>query len=215
MTDSSYLHTTRDGYDAIAVSYAEHFRTGLESQPFDLAMLGAFARVVQAGGGGKVLEVGSGPGWVAAHLHGLGVDVSGLDLSPEMVALARRTYPELRFDEGTMAEIPLADGALAGLVAWYSLIHIPPALVPAVLTEFHRVLAPDAPLLLAFQIGDEPLHLTEAFGHTIALDFHRLQPDQLAQHLDAAGFTTQATLTREPETYERTRQGYLLARRRG
>lgn len=213
MTEPSYLQTTRAGYDAIAVPYEEFARDALANKPFDAAMLAAFAHVVRAGGGGLVAEVGTGPGRVAAHLHGLGVDVFGVDLSPEMVALARRTYPGLRFVEGQMAELDLADGALAGLVAWYSVIHTPPELVPTVLAEFHRVLAPGGHALLAFQVGDEPLHLSEAFDREIALDFHRWQPDRMTALLADAGLDVQATLVREAEPTERTPQAYLLARK--
>ncbi|MDN3294941.1 methyltransferase domain-containing protein [Streptomyces ficellus] len=214
MTEPRYVRTTRESYDAIAVSYAEHFRDVFDTQAYDRAMLAAFAELVRGAGGGPVVDLGSGPGWVTARLHSLGLAVSGIDLSPAMVALARRTYPDLRFDEGSMTALDMADGALAGVVAWYSLIHIAPRDVPAVLAEFHRVLAPGGHLLLAFQVGDEPLRLTEALGHAVSLDFHRWSPDRLAALLDGAGFTLDARLLREPSATERTPQAYLLARKR-
>ena len=73
----------------------------------------------------------------------------GVDLSPEMVALARRAHPGLRFDEGSMTALDLPDGALGGIVASYSIIHIPPERLPAVFAEFHRVLAPGGHMLVA------------------------------------------------------------------
>ena len=45
---------------------------------------------VLGAGGGPVADVGCGPGYVTHHLHDAGVDAFGIDLSPEMVALARR-----------------------------------------------------------------------------------------------------------------------------
>lgn len=77
-----------------------------------------------------------------------------------MVAVARRTYPDLRFDKGSITAVDVADGVLGGIVAWYSIIHTPPRDLPAVFTEFHCALAPGGHLLLAFQAGDEPRHLT-------------------------------------------------------
>ncbi|WP_443314049.1 hypothetical protein [Streptomyces sp. 8N616] len=59
--------------------------------------------------------------------------------------------------------------------------------MPEVFDEFHRVLAPGGHLLLAFQAGDEPLHLTQPFGHPVSLDFHRRQPDHIAELLRQAG----------------------------
>ncbi|MFI1398763.1 class I SAM-dependent DNA methyltransferase [Streptomyces sp. NPDC020681] len=211
MIEATYLSTTRAGYDAIAVDYAERVRSELEANPLGRAMLAVFAELVQADGGGPVLEVGSGPGRIAAHLHSLGLSVSGVDLSPAMVALARREHPGLRFDEGSMTALDLTDGTLGGLVAWYSVIHIPPERQPPVFAEFHRVLAPGGHLLLAFQVGDEPRHFAEAFGHEVALDFHRLSPDRIAEQLSRAGFTVRARLVRESEGTEKTPQAHLLA----
>ncbi|GAA4914437.1 methyltransferase family protein [Actinomycetospora succinea] len=204
---------TRAGYDAIAASYAEHFRDELAKAALDRAVLGAFAELVE----GDVLEVGSGPGGVTAHLHGLGVRVRGVDLSPAMVALARREHPEIAFDVGDMAALDVADAALGGLVAWYSLIHVPAGEVPAVLAEFARVLRPGGHLLLAFQVGDEIRHHDEAFGHRVSLDFRRLQPDDVAALLDAAGFDVTARLVRSPEPASLAPplpQAAMLARRR-
>ncbi|RKR87561.1 methyltransferase family protein [Micromonospora pisi] len=211
MTEPSFLATTRAGYDTIAVPYAEIFATELESRPLSRALLTAFAETV--GGAGPVVEVGSGPGRVTAYLAEQGLDVSGVDLSPEMVALARRTYPGLRFDEGSMTALDLADGALAGLVAWYSIIHIPSALLPEVFAEFRRVLAPGGQLLLAFQVGDEALHRTEGFGRTFSLTFHRLLPERVTELLERAGFVVDAQLVRAPDEREKVPQAHLLAHR--
>ncbi|MFF3124889.1 class I SAM-dependent methyltransferase [Streptomyces sp. NPDC057908] len=50
------------------------------------------------------------------------------DLSPDMAAVARRAHPDLTFDEGSMTALDLADGSLAGALAWYCLPHTPPEL---------------------------------------------------------------------------------------
>ncbi|MEV4329075.1 class I SAM-dependent methyltransferase [Streptomyces sp. NPDC049597] len=207
--EPEFLTRTRASYDAIAAGYADTFRTVLEDQPLDRAVLGAFAETVE----GRVVEVGSGPGRVTAHLAGLGVDISGVDLSPAMVALARRTFPRLRFEEGSMTALDAADGALGGLVAWYSVIHVPPARRPAVYAEFHRVLAPGGHLLMGFQVGHEPVRHTEGFGHEISLDFHRLMPEEVAEQLESAGFEVRARMVREAGPGEKTPQAHLLAHR--
>ena len=115
-----------------------------------------------------------------------------------------------------MTALDLADGALGGVVAWYSIIHTPPERLPEVFTEFHRVLAPGGHLLLAFQIGDEPLHLAQPFGHPVSLDFRRSSPDRIAELLCQAGFALSSRLLREPDENESTSkvpQAYLLARK--
>jgi SAM-dependent methyltransferase len=217
VTESDFLRRTRASYDALAADYAEWIRDELEAKPLDRALLGGFAELVQAAGAGPVADIGCGPGRVTAHLSNLGLSVFGVDLSPQMVAVARRTYPALRFDEGSMTALDLKDDALGGIVAWYSIIHIPQEQLTEVFAEFHRVLAPGGYVQLAFQVGDELSHRTEAKGHEISLDFHRRQPDRVAELLRQAGLVVRARMLREPDTdgnfRETTPQGFLLARK--
>ncbi|HVQ89736.1 MAG TPA: class I SAM-dependent methyltransferase [Mycobacteriales bacterium] len=211
MAEASFLTATRVAYDLVADSYAELLRVELGRRPVDRALLAAFAELVQGGAGGAVLDVGCGPGRVTAHLQSLGLSASGLDLSPGMIAAARREHPGLRFDEGSMLALDHGSGALGGVVAWYSIIHIPPELHPAVFAEFHRVLAPGGWLLLAFQVGDERRHISQGYGHEVALDAYRLPPDRIAGLLGQAGFSLHAQLLREPNADEKVQQAFLLA----
>jgi SAM-dependent methyltransferase len=90
---------------------------------------------VRAAGARPVADLGCGPGRVTAHLHALGLNAFGVDLSPQMVAVARRTHPGLRFDEGSMLALDISDGALGDIVAMYSIIHIPQEQLPEVFAE--------------------------------------------------------------------------------
>jgi ubiquinone/menaquinone biosynthesis C-methylase UbiE len=212
--EPGFVRRTRASYDAIARDYAEHFRDELASKPLDRALLATFAELVQTTGGGRVVDIGCGTGRVTAHLHDLGLDVAGIDLSPGMVGAARRLHPHLTFGTGSMTDLDLPDRSVTGLLAYYSIIHIPDDLLPRVLAGFARVLAPGGQVLLAFQTGDDLLHLTEALGHGVALDFHRHRPERVAELLDEAGLRVHARTVREPEEgRERTAQAYLLARR--
>jgi SAM-dependent methyltransferase len=213
MTEPSYLRATRAAYDTVAADYAKLLSAALAAKPVDRALLAAFAELVQAAGAGPVADVGCGPGRITAHLHSLGLSAFGVDLSPAMVAVARRAHPGLRFDEGSMLALDLTDGVLGGIVAWYSIIHTPPERLPMAFAEFHRVLQPGGHLLLAFQAGDELVHLKQAYGHAISLDAYRLSPDRIAGLLSQAGLAVRARLLREPDEPEKTQQAYLLARK--
>ncbi|MFI0263877.1 class I SAM-dependent DNA methyltransferase [Streptomyces sp. NPDC017056] len=216
MTEPNFLLDTRASYDAMADDYVAFASGELDAKPLERGMLAAFADLVRAGGGGPVADVGCGTGRVSAHLAGLGLSVFGVDLSPGMLAVARREHPGLRFEEGSMLALDIPDGSLAGVVAWYSTIHVPAERLPEAFAEFHRVLAPGGHLLAAFQVGDEPLRLEEAWGHPVSLDFHRWQPDRFAALLDRAGLPVRARMLREPDVgafAERTPQATLLARK--
>ncbi|KOU02669.1 MULTISPECIES: class I SAM-dependent DNA methyltransferase [Streptomyces] len=195
--DPAFVATTRTFYDAVAEDYHARFRTVLDDSPLDRALLGAFAELV--GPEGEVADLGCGPGLVTAHLASLGLRVFGLDLSASMLAIARRENPGLRFEQGSMLELDLPDGALAGAVSWYSSIHTPWERLPDLFGEIGRVLAPGGHLLLGFQAGDEPRRHDRPWGHPVALDFQRRQPDRMAELLERAGFTVLSRTVRVQE----------------
>jgi SAM-dependent methyltransferase len=214
VTEPGYVSETRTAYDTVAESYAELLRDALDTSPWDRAVLNTFAELVA--GTGPVGDLGCGPGRLTGHLFSLGLDVFGVDLSPGMVEVARRTHPGLRFEVGSLASLDLADGSLAGALTWYSLIHTPPEQLPLIVAELVRVLAPGGRLLTAFQVGDERKHITHGYGHDVALDAYRLRPDFVAGLLTDAGLVEEARLVREAEPpHEKTPQAYLLARKPG
>ncbi|MET9734889.1 class I SAM-dependent methyltransferase [Streptomyces sp. NPDC006458] len=211
MTDSDFLTATRIFYDAVAEDYADRFRAELAAKPLDRALLTAYAELVS--GPGPVADLGCGPGRVTAHLAGLGLDVYGLDLSASMLAVARRENPALRFEQGSMLDLDVPEGHLAGIVCWYSSIHTPVDRLPALFAGFHRALAPGAPLLLAFQAGDVPRRLQHPFGHPVTLDFLRRRPEAMAALLEEAGFALRSRTLREPDETvgESAPQAFLIA----
>ena len=213
MTEPDFVTRTRESYDAAADDYVVWVKDELAVKPLDRAMLSAFASLVS----GPVADIGCGPGRVTVHLTSLGVDAFGIDLSPGMIAAARRTYPDLRFEVGSMLSLDVASGSLGGIVAWYSTIHVPDSLLPTVFSGFHRALAPGGYVLLAFQAGEGCLHLSSALEHEVSLDFHRRRPSDVAELLRGAGFTMRAELVRERDEEgpfpERTPQAFLLARK--
>lgn len=208
------LDTTRAAYDDVAVVYAQRFRDSLRDSPLDRAILGAFAELVRAHGNTEVADLGCGPGHVTAHLGALGLTAFGVDASPAMIELARAAYPGLRFDVGLLAELPVADGTLGGVLSRWSVIHTPPPGVPAVLAEFRRVLAPGGHLLLGFSATDDPAQPAEVFDHTVA-PAYRWWPDHLATLLREAGLTEVARMARAPQPTDRRQftEVHLLARR--
>lgn len=187
----------RDSYDIVAVSYAELVPAMADDHPVHRAVIDVFAELLLSGGGGSVADVGCGTGRVTAYLHKAGLDVSGIDLSPGMLDVARRDNPGLTFSEGSMFALDLPDAGLAGVLAWYSLVHTPLVRVPDALAQFHRVLAPGGYLQLGFHEGDRHTHKTEAYGHDgVSLDVYRLPIGRVCAFLLAAGFVVETEVVR-------------------
>lgn len=201
----------RGSYNRVAAAYAAHIGDELAHKPLDRALIACFVELV--GGRGPIADIGCGPGHVTATLAALGADAFGIDLADEMVALASRAYPGIGFRQGSMLALDLPDGALGGLLAFYSLIHLTPAELPRGLAEFYRVLRPGAVALLSFHIGDERRRLEEFFDHPVSLDFWFYTTAVVTAALQAAGFSVTATIEREPYAGHEveTRRSYLLA----
>lgn len=211
MTPDDWLTRTSTSYDEVAVSYAEMLGHYPDGEPYDRAVLALFAELVREAGGGRVVDVGCGPGHVTAHLRGLGLEASGLDVSPGMIAVARRNHPLLRFEVGSMTCLELPDCSVAGLLLWYSLIHVPDEEVPRVLSHAARVLRPGGVVLIGFQVGDERRHKTEGYGdHPMDLRVHYRPVEQVSSWLVDAGLVVEAELVQGPR--DEVPDGRVLAR---
>jgi SAM-dependent methyltransferase len=209
---SEDVSRTRESYDELAATYTERIFTELAGKPLDRHLLNRLAEDVR--GRGLVADLGCGPGHVARYLHDQGVRMLGIDLSPRMIDSARQRSPDIEFRVGDMRTLDLPDGALAGIVAFYSLIHIGEPEMGATLRELRRVLAPGGLLLVAFHIGEETVHRDELWGHPVSLDFRFLMPLPMVARLIEAGFVVLERVEREPypEVEHPSRRCYLLAR---
>jgi len=189
---TDHLAATRASYDAVAANYTEFVSGLLEGNPMMRAVLGAFAELVD----GPVVEVGCGPGHITKYLASVGARIHGIDLAPRMVEIARAAYPELRFEVGSMTDLDLPDGELGGLVAWYSIHHVPPAELPGVFAGFHRVLSEGGRLLIGGHAGEEDHYRpSQGYGGE-AVSFETfIQPvDRIVALVRDAGFTITAQL---------------------
>src|ERR1700688_1301907 len=100
----------RHGHDALATSYQAFFAavTALATNPL-LDAVGLHA-------GTRLLDVATGPGALAAEAARRGGRPVGIDLSPQMIELARRLYPGIDFREADVEHLPFADDTFDAVV---------------------------------------------------------------------------------------------------
>jgi SAM-dependent methyltransferase len=149
---------------------------------------------------GPVLDLGCGPGHWSAYLHAQGADVTGVDVVAEFIAHARGAHPGPSFRHGSMTELGLPDHSVAGILSWYSTIHLAPADLAPVLAEFRRLLGPAGALVIGFFDSEDDVL---PFDHKI-MTAYRWPVDVFARRLADAGFTEVERLQRRlPERPDR------------
>ncbi|HEX4977222.1 MAG TPA: DUF480 domain-containing protein [Nocardioides sp.] len=204
----------RSAYDAVAEAYAEQLADELDHLPFERWLLD---RVVAHAAGLPVVEVGSGPGHVTAYLARSGAAATGLDVSPAMVAEARRRFPDGAYEVGDLRRLslPPTSAAWAAVLAWYSLIHLAASELPEALAALTRTLAPGGWLVLALQAGAEVRHVDEWFGRAVELDVVLHEPAPVVGLVEAAGLVDVEWYLRGPlrERGETTQRLYVVGRK--
>jgi SAM-dependent methyltransferase len=199
-------------YDAIAEEYAQQYFDELDGKPFDI--LDRFAASVA--GRGRVCDLGCGPGQIASYLTARGVEAFGIDASAAMVATARRLNPELEFLVGNFFALDFPDGALAGVAACYSLIHVPRADLGLTVSELARVLQTGGRLLISLHAGTGEVTREEAYGKTVGLVATLFSEDEVRTALHDAGMRIDTLITRQPYSFEyQSQRIYALGTRDG
>jgi len=205
-------NSIRSAYDLAAEAYAQKFLKELDSKPFDRELLQRFAQLV--GPGRQVLDVGCGPGHTTAHLSSLGLRTTGVDLSPRMIELATRTFPQATFEAGDFLALSHQSSLFDGILAFYCIVHLMPEQLAPAFVEMSRVLRPGGHLLVSFHVGSEVIHAENFLETTAVLDFHFFEPALVLTALGLAGFKLIDCHIREPyESEHPSRRGYILSRK--
>lgn len=135
-------------YDEIAQAYCDKY---FEFTSEDLPHLERFIKLLPKGA--RVLDVGCGPGGGVKYLLSQGFNAEGIDLSPKMIQLARAQVPNGKFSLMDMMSTEYPSDIFDGLMANYSLIHVPTADLANVLSELRRILKNGGKMLILSMIG--------------------------------------------------------------
>ena len=135
--------------------------------------------------GKRVLDAACGEGYGSALLSGVAASVVGIDIDATTVAHASGVYatrPNLRFEAGSVAALPLADGSVDVVVSFETIEHLPAADQPAMLREFARILAPDGLLIIS---SPNKLRYSDARNYVNPFHVRELYRDELARALSS------------------------------
>ncbi|MGL5849571.1 MAG: class I SAM-dependent methyltransferase [Phycicoccus sp.] len=209
----------RSAYDAIAADYATAYPTTEPESAVDLAVVDHLVELLRGGvPAPRMLDAGCGTGRMTRYLADRGCVTVGMDLSPGMLAMARRDHPDLPVHLADVLDLPFGEAAFDGVLLWYSLIHLSDDELPRALAESARVIRPAGLVLVAFQAGDGPWDVgagLRRWGHDVSLVRNQRTPERVAAALSEVGFAEEVRLVRGPVRGERHPQAFVLARRPG
>lgn len=184
-------------YDKTAKNYADKFIDELSHKHLDRILLNAFA--AENRDKGKLIDLGCGPGQTTKYLaEGGWKDLLGVDISPEMVKVAKMINPQLNFETADMLNLQYPDKTFGAAIAFYSIVHFDYSQIKIAFDEIKRILTNNGQFLFSFHIGDNAVHLDDFLDQKVNIDFHFFEPNKIIELLTATGFEIIDAIERQP-----------------
>jgi len=205
-----------DCYNSTALEYAAKFMGELDKKHLDQILLKSFA--LENSGKGKLVDLGCGPGQTTKFLSGCGVkDLLGVDISPEMVRVAKKLNPHLDFETADMLELKFPDSTFGSAIAFYSIVHFDYGQIKTSFREINRVLIQKGEFLFSFHAGEQVVHLDDFLEHKVNIDFYFFDPDKITSLLAETGFDIIDVIERDPyqDVEHPSQRAYIWARSKG
>lgn len=203
-----------DCYDKTAINYAEKFMTELESKHLDQMLLKAFiAKNITKG---QLIDLGCGPGQTTKFLFDNGfTDTIGIDISSEMIKIAKEINPNLYFEQADILNLEYTDNSFGSAISFYSIVHFDYEQVQTAFKEIYRVLIESGEFLFAFHIGDNIVHLQNFLDHEVEIDFHFFEVDKIKSLLIETGFEIIDIIVRQPykNVEHQSERAYIWAKK--
>jgi ubiquinone/menaquinone biosynthesis C-methylase UbiE len=205
------LNKIKKLYNTVAAEYTKAFSGEHEKKPKDQEILHRFSKEI--GDRKPVWDLGCGPGQTTKYLQNLGVEISGLDISKKILKQARTIYPEIHFRKGNILDLKFKNNSIAGIVAFYAIVHFTKIQVNKAFKEIFRALQSGGIFLFTYHIGDETIHVKEFLGRKTDIDFVFFSVNFINSLLNETGFKKIEIIEREPYPgveYE-SRRAYVFA----
>ena len=206
------IPNVQHAYDLAADEYAKKFLEELKHKPQDVEWLQQFADSIDPAQ--TILDLGCGPGHTTAHLASLGLNPTGIDLSPNMIGKAKTFFPDVSFETGDFFHLPYSNDSVAGILAFYCIVHLQSDQLKTAFTEWLRVLTTGGRLFVGFHIGEESVYVEKFLDTDANLEFSPFPVDTVQTALKRSGFKNLETHVRPPYEIEYpTTRCYIFAQK--
>lgn len=176
-----------DCYDKTAKNYADKFMDELKHKHLDRILLKSFAS--ENCDKGKLIDLGCGPGQTTKYVCECGLtDILGVDISPNMVTVAKNINPQLNFETADILSLKYPDRFFASAIAFYSIVHFDYGQIKTAFKEIKRVLTDNGQFLFSFHIGDNLVHMDNFLDHQVNIDFYFFEITKMMDVLTETGF---------------------------
>lgn len=179
---NDHISRTVAVYDTIAKEYADEIENYAP-----LKELTAFTSLVPKGR--RVLDVGCAAGRDSFYLASKGYKVIGIDLSEELLKIARKRGSHVDFQKQDMRKLKFGPASFDGIWASAAILHLKREEVPSVLKQFHEILKPDGVLFISVKEGEGEADVVEKLAGSLRRHFTYFKLAELKQLLSKAGFT--------------------------
>lgn len=191
-------------YSKIAQVYASNFDSPAEH-------IDEFLKLMKKNS--PILDVGCGYGRNAYYMASRGFKVIGIDLSDEMIKLAKGSFPHIDFRLQDMRKLAFKPSSVDGVFASYSLIHLPKSDISLVLQLFNRFLTEDGVLYISLQMGrSQEIYAKVPVEQEETIFLNVFSLNEIIGLLEKFGFSITRQYDRPPKRLEYNFQKlYILA----
>jgi SAM-dependent methyltransferase len=186
-----------DCYNKTAKNYADKFINELNHKHLDRILLKCF--VDENINKGKLIDLGCGPGQTTKFIADQELtDIVGIDISEEMIKVAKEINPHLQFETGDILKLEYPGNTFGSAIAFYSIVHFNYEQVRAAFKEIKRVLKEDGQFLFSFHVGEEIVHLDDFLEHKVNIDFRFFDTEKIIGLVKETGFEIIDVIERQP-----------------
>jgi ubiquinone/menaquinone biosynthesis C-methylase UbiE len=207
------LNKIKAVYNRAAVSYAKEFYHELYHKHVDVKLLDLFCERVNPNL--PVCEIGCGPGEISTYLRYKRINVIGIDISEEMIRVAKELNPHIDFQVGNVFALNFADNYFSGVLAPFLFVNYEIDELKDAFFEIKRVLAPDGIFYLSFHEGNDRLCVEEVLVKNNPLEFIYLNVTEIASILEETGFEIIEWIVRSPYATgeHKNKRAYIFAKK--